>query len=174
MESCSRGVVLVECLVRELTLQHHLRALWEDEVIQEAGDAGRLVQSKLLQSSEVDPSAGRSGGWLRHVVETYLDEFEQRASFEEGCQIPNRNFRPCIKSEPGEGGEIEIAKVRVDIVQREARQLRKLTFENGAVESHIPISGIGVICDREVFQLWCWSRESCQNAFEVVKEGNHL
>jgi len=62
VDSCRGTAVAIECRARELTLQHHLRALWEDEVIEEAGGAGCLVESEFLQGGEANPSVGRSSG----------------------------------------------------------------------------------------------------------------
>ena len=111
MDLCGRGAIVIEGLTDEMALQHHLCALREDEVIKEADGAGCLVESELSQGGETNPSAGRSGGWLRRVGEANLDEFKRRAPFEEGCQIPNGNFCSRLKIEPCKGGKAEIAKV---------------------------------------------------------------
>jgi len=85
VDSRGRGTVVIKRFARELSLQHHLCARWEDEVIKEAGGAGCLVESEFLQGGEADPFPGRGGRWLGKVREAELDEFERGAPFEEGC-----------------------------------------------------------------------------------------
>jgi len=43
-----------------------------------------------------------------------------------------------------------------------------LTSKNRAGEFHVPMGGINIVPDLEVLQLWCWSRESCQHALQVL------
>ena len=62
MYSRGRETVEVEHLARELTLQHHLCACREDEVIEEARGAGRVVESELLQGGEANPFRERGDG----------------------------------------------------------------------------------------------------------------
>jgi len=64
------------CLARESPLQHHLRALWEDEVVKEAGDAGQLIESEFFQRGKSGAFAGRSDGYVWRIVEANLDELE--------------------------------------------------------------------------------------------------
>ena len=89
VDLCGRVAKGVEYLACELSSQHHLRALWEDEVIKEASGAGCKLESEFPQGGEANPSTGRRAWWLRPVGEANLDGFERRGSFEEGCQIPN-------------------------------------------------------------------------------------
>jgi hypothetical protein len=77
VDSCDGVTPLVEFLAPNLSLQHHLCALWEDEVIEEAGGAGSTVEPEFFQCAELYPFAGRRGdGWFVHVVEVKLDEFK--------------------------------------------------------------------------------------------------
>ena len=48
MDACGRIAITTNCLARESPFQCRHCALWESEVIQEAGDAGRLVEFKSL------------------------------------------------------------------------------------------------------------------------------
>jgi len=82
MDSCGRGTVVVRRLTRESSLQHHLCARWEDEVIKEAGGSSCLVEPELLQGGEADQIPGRGGGWSGRIREAELDGFKRRASFE--------------------------------------------------------------------------------------------
>ena len=75
MDPCSGVAIGVERLTREYSLQHHLCAFWEDEVIKEADDTGCLIESEFPQGGKANPSAGRRPGWLRHGGEADLDEF---------------------------------------------------------------------------------------------------
>ena len=84
MDLCGRGTALGGGLTSGFYLQHHLHAVWEDELIKEASGVGRVVEPEFPQGGETDPSTGRRGGCLRRVKEGNLDEFEQRTSFEEG------------------------------------------------------------------------------------------
>jgi hypothetical protein len=54
-------VELIEYLACELSLQQHLCALWKNEVINEAGGRGHLVEYKFLQCGEANAFFGRCG-----------------------------------------------------------------------------------------------------------------
>ena len=62
MDLCSRQTASSEGLTRKISLQHHLRAPWEDKVIKEAGGVGCIVESELPQGGETDPSLGGGVG----------------------------------------------------------------------------------------------------------------
>ena len=149
MDLCGRGAIATERLAREYSLQHHLCGFWEDEVIKEANGTCCLVESEFLQGGEANPSTGRRGRWLRRVVEADLDELERGTSFEEGCQIPNRNVCSRHKNEPRKGGEAEITKVCADVVQRETREFRHSSSEN-LWEFNVHLRDIGIVSDLEV------------------------
>ena len=83
MDLCGRGTALSEGPTGGFYLQHHLRALWEDEVIKEASAAGCPAESEPPQDGETNLFTGRSSGCLRRVEEGNFDELERRASFEE-------------------------------------------------------------------------------------------
>jgi len=85
MDSYGGGALAIEYFTREWSLQLHLHALREDEMIEEARGGGRLVESEFFQHSKPNAFARRSNGWFRRVVEAEFYEFKQRASFEEGC-----------------------------------------------------------------------------------------
>ena len=76
MNLCNRGAVVVEYFTREMSLQYHLRAIWEYEAVEEAGAAGCPVESEFLQRGRSDAFAGRSGWWLGGVFETNLDKLK--------------------------------------------------------------------------------------------------
>jgi len=84
-------------------------------MIKEAGGGGRQVESEFLQHGKLNAFAG-SGGWFGPEEAANLDEFEQRASFQERCQV--QDGCPCSwrETEPREGGEVEITKIRVKVV----------------------------------------------------------
>ena len=153
MDPCGGGTIGIERLARENSLQHHLCAFWEDEVIKEASGTGCLIESEFLQNGEANPSTGRRRGWLRHVAEADLDELERRASFEEGCQILNGHVCPSIKNEPRKGREGKIAKVCADAVQGESRKFRHSSSKN-LWEFNLHVGDIGIVSDLEVLQLW--------------------
>ena len=99
--------VVIGCPARKLSLQHHLRALWEDKVVKETRGTGCLVEPEFLQGREENPFLGRSSGWSgRVVIKADLDKFEQRASLEERYQIPNGDLCSSCESEPREGREV--------------------------------------------------------------------
>jgi len=154
VDSCSGIAVAIEHRTREPSLQHHLHTLWEDEVIEETVGAGCFIESELLQGGEANPSAGRSVWWLGNVEEADLDELQQRASCKEGCQVLNGDFCSRLKSEPREGGEVEITEVCAERVQRKTREFWKSPSENFG-EFFILFSNICIVCDLEVLQLWC-------------------
>ena len=83
MDSRGGGAVVIKFLTREQSIQRHLCALWEGEVIEEAGGESCLVESEFLQGGEANPSSGRRDGRLGHIGEANLDQFEQGASLEE-------------------------------------------------------------------------------------------
>ena len=58
MDSCGMEAVGIEFCARELPPQPHLCALWEDEVVEEAIAASRVVECELLQCGKSDPSPG--------------------------------------------------------------------------------------------------------------------
>jgi len=124
-------------------------------MINEADGRGCLVESEFLQGGKANPPTGGRGGLLRRVVEGDFDEFERRASFEEGCQILNRNFCSRRKNEPRKGGEVKVAKVCADGVQRETREFWHSSSEN-LREFHVHFGDIEIVSDLEVPQHWCW------------------
>ena len=85
MDSCGRVAPVTKFCTYELSRQHHLCALWKDEVIKKAVTAGRLVESEFLRCSELNPFPGRSGRSVGYVAEDNFDKLERRASFKEGC-----------------------------------------------------------------------------------------
>jgi len=116
MDSCSGSAVVIKFLARELPLEQHLCALWKDEVVKEAGGGGRQVESEFLQRGKPNAFAGRSGGWSGQVYEANLDEFEQRTSFQERCQVQDGSPCCCQETEPRERGEVEAVKIRAKVV----------------------------------------------------------
>ena len=66
--------VYVRFLAHEHSLQHHLRALREGEIIKDAGSGERVVEPKLLQLGKLNPLAGGLAS-ERHVVGVNVDEF---------------------------------------------------------------------------------------------------
>jgi len=81
---CGRRTALSEGPTDGFYPQHHLRALWKDELIKEASGVGCIVESEFPQGGKANPSMGRRNGCLSRVEEGNLDEFERGASFEEG------------------------------------------------------------------------------------------
>ena len=61
MDSGGGGAVLIENLTREPSLQHHLRAIWEDEVIEEARGVGCLSSSNAARGMRF--RGGAVGSW---------------------------------------------------------------------------------------------------------------
>jgi len=116
VDVCSFVAVRIERRTSELALQHHCGALWEGEMVQKASGTGPLVQSEFLQGGETNPSTGRRSEWLGYIGKVNLDEFERRASFEEGRQILNDNCCLWRKGKPCKGGEAKITKIRADTI----------------------------------------------------------
>jgi len=85
VDLCGRVTLVIELLVRELSLQHHFCALWEGKVVKETAGGGRLVESEFLQRGKSNAFVGRSCGQVGRVEEANLDELEQRTSLKEGC-----------------------------------------------------------------------------------------
>ena len=75
MDSCGGITVLVEYFTRESSLQHHLCAFREDEMVKQAGGGGCLVEPQFLQGGEADPFPGRSDGLMKRI-EGNFDVFE--------------------------------------------------------------------------------------------------
>ena len=86
MGLCGRKTVSSsEGLTRKMTLQHHLHALREDEVIKGASGVSCIVESEFPHDGEIDPSmGGRRSGCLCRVGEAKFDGFKRRTPFEEG------------------------------------------------------------------------------------------
>ena len=62
VDLCGRQTASSESLTRKVTLQHHLRAPWGDEVIKEAGGVNCIIESEFPQDSETDPFTGGGVG----------------------------------------------------------------------------------------------------------------
>ena len=79
-----------------------------------------------------------------------MDEFKRRASFEEGCEVLDRDDGPRRDIEPREGGKAETAKVHANVMQFQTCEFWELACKNGTVKFHIPIGDIGIVGDCEI------------------------
>ena len=90
MDPCSGTAVIIEFYTGEQSAQHHLRALWESEVIE---------FEFLLQCDKSNPLAGRRCGWLGIVGEMDSHEFGEGHRSKD-VQIPDRNHYFRCKTGP--------------------------------------------------------------------------